>query len=110
MTIEISKPFAQYVVIQELSRTAGVRKFSMHLPYIREGGGKIEHWRREWTYSGAAEAESPQSGFDRFQACRQRELEVLKEMVEMELRVSGERLFEAKGQRLLLRGRAKKRR
>lgn len=110
VTIEISKPFAAYVAVQELSRAGGVRKFAIHLPFVREGGGKIENWRRIWSYSGESAAEVAESGFDHFKACREHELEVFKQTIEMELRVSGERLYEAKNQRLLVRGRARKRR
>jgi len=105
MTIQTAKPFASYVVEQELAAT-DARKFEMVIPYEIEGTKRTASWRRAWTYSDTQRAIDEKNGVDGLPQRRQQELQTFERGVTQELKQHGQRLYSVEGQTIPVRGKA----
>jgi hypothetical protein len=104
VSIEISKPFASYLAIEELPKTRDAREFKITLPFEVEGTSRIEQMSHSWSYSGTQEAVDQKAAVDGLSSRRERAIDGFKRAVEIELTRERMRLYAVEGRLLLIRG------
>jgi hypothetical protein len=104
--IEITKPFAAYVLTHEFPRTGDARKFEFGLPFRIEGTKDLNYRRWPWSYSGTQEAIDAIDGLDGLKTRREEQMAAFQRWLEKELKVTGDKLYAVQGEELLVRGTA----
>lgn len=104
MSIELSKPFSDYVTVKELDPVGDGRRFVAIFLFQVEGTKQTSARRVEWRYAGAQAAVDENAGVDGIAAQRAKEIEGLRQAMESELSENGARVYEAPGRKIPLWG------
>ena len=104
MTIQTDREFASFIAEEELPRTGDARKFVIHLPFEIQDTIKTGSWSWEWKYTGTQEQLDKNAAGNGLAAARDQHLQAFRRHIEKELAQQGERLYEVKGKRMLIRG------
>lgn len=102
MSIELTKPFSEYVTVKELDPVGDGRRFVAIFLFQEEETKRTSVRRVEWRYAGAQAVRDEQAGIDGVAARREREIEGLRQALEQELNEKGARVYESPGQKLPL--------
>jgi hypothetical protein len=104
MSIELAKPFSEYVTVKELDPVGDGRRFVAIFLFQEEGTKRMSARRVEWRYSGAQAAVDEKAGVDGLAPRRAKEIEGLRLALEAELREKDGRVYEIAGQKIPFRG------
>ena len=106
MSITLAKPFAAYVVEQELPRTADARVFELIFLFRLEGTLHTGARRYEWRYFGTQEANDEKAGMDGLTERHRQAVDAFERSILRELQSRGRRLYSQEGETMPILGEA----
>ena len=104
MSIELAKPFSEYVTVKALDPAGDGWRFVAIFLFQEEGTKQMSARRVEWRYSGAQAAMDEKAGVDGLTPRRAKEIEGLRLALEAEIKEKGARVYEIAGQKMPLWG------